>query len=127
MAVTRETVAANIKPLTAALIRRVTLGATVAAGEAITLQSDGFWDPSDASTVQLNTRVAVQAGVSGDEIDSVTHGPIKAITGGVIGSLVYLSDTPGEYSDSAGTKSTIIGYCSTAIILFVQPQLVDLT
>lgn len=127
MAVTRETTAANVKPLTSAFTRRVTLGATVEAGEAITLQSDGFWDPSDASTAQLTARVAVQSGVSGDEIDSVTHGPVKAITGGTIGSLVYLSDTAGEYSATAGTKDTIVGYCETATILFVQVQLIDLT
>ncbi len=127
MALSRDTTAENIKPLKSAIIRRATLGATVAAGEAITLQSDGFWDPSDASAVQLQARVAVQAGVSGDEIDSITHGPIKSITGATIGGLIYLSDTAGEISHTAGTKSTVLGYAESAVILFVQPQIVDFT
>ncbi len=105
MAIARDTTAANIKPLVGAINRRVTLGATVSAGEAITLQSDGYWDPTDASTAQLTVRIAIQGGVVGDEVDSVTYGPVKNITGATIGGLVYASDTAGELVQTAGTKS----------------------
>ena len=116
-----------VKPLRGSVVRRVTLGATVAAGAPITEQSDGYWDESDSSAVQLTVRIAVQGGVVGDKVDSVCFGPVAGITGATPGALVYLSDTAGELSHTAGTKSTIVGYAPDATTLFVQPQIVDLT
>lgn len=127
MALARDTTAENIKPLQGAIPRRVTLGATVAAGEAITLQSDGKWDPTDASAAQLTVRIALQGGADGQVVDSVVYGPVKNITGGTIGGLIYASDTPGEFSHTAGTKDLVIGYAETALIMFVQPQIIDFT
>jgi hypothetical protein len=127
MALARETTAANIKPLGGAVVRRVTAGAAIAVGEAITLQSDGYWDPTNTSAAQLTVRIAVQAAsAAGDVIDSVVSGPVQCLTGATIGSLVYATDTAGEPSHTAGTKTTIIGYAETATILFVQPQINDL-
>ena len=123
-------VAANaiaVKPLREAKVRRVTLGGTVAAGAPITLQSDGFWDESDASAAQVTVRIAVQGGAEGDRVDSVVYGPVAGITGATIGAVIYTSDTAGEISHSAGTKDTIIGYAESATVLFVQPQIIDLT
>ena len=57
----------------------------------------------------------------------VVHGPVSSITGGTPGLLVYGSDTAGEVSETAGTKDTIIGYNESATVLFVQPQIVDLS
>lgn len=127
MAIARDTTAANIKPLLEAKVRRVTLGATVAAGELISEQSDGFWDPAIATSAVLTVRVAVQGGIVGDVVDSVVYGPVKCLTGATPGALVYVSDTAGEPSATAGTKSTIAGYSPSATVLFVQPQIVDLT
>jgi hypothetical protein len=42
------------------------------------------------------------------------------------GTAIYVSDTAGEYSETAGTKSFIIGYAETATKLFVHPQPVAL-
>lgn len=127
MAFGRDTVAKNIKPLTGAKVRRATLGATVSAGELITLQSDGFWDPSNATTnAQLTVRVAAQSGVSGDEIDTVTHGPVLCTEDATPGGLVFTSNTAGEPGESAGTKDTIVGYSESATVVFVQPQIIDL-
>ena len=42
------------------------------------------------------------------------------------GTAIYISDTAGEYSETAGTKSYIIGYAETAEILWVNPQPVAL-
>jgi hypothetical protein len=127
MAFGRNTTAAVIKPLQDSITRRVQLGATVAAGEAITLQSDGKWDPTDASTAQLTVRVAVQGGADTEYVDAVCFGPILCIQEATIGGLVYASDTGGEYGQTAGTKSLVIGYAETAAILFVRPQIVDFT
>ena len=49
MAIARDTTAANIKPLEGAIIRRYTAGAAIAAGEIVSMQSDGFVDPSDST------------------------------------------------------------------------------
>lgn len=125
MALARDTTASNIKPLQGAIVRRITLGATVAAGELVTGQSDGKWDPSDAATAQLTVRVAIQGGADGQVVDSVVYGPVKCLTGATLNALVYTTDTAGEPSHTAGTKDTVVGYAETAVILFVQPQIID--
>lgn len=127
MAFGRLTTAALIKPMQGAIVRRVQLGATVSAGEAITLKADGKWDPTDASTAQLTVRVAVQGGADTEYVDSVALGPILCFEEAVIGGLIYASDTAGEYGETAGTKSLVVGYAETAAILFVRPQIVDFT
>jgi hypothetical protein len=115
----------DIKPLNGAIIRRGTLGTTVTKGDPVTMQSDGFWDPSDASTVQLNVAVAVQGGVVTDEVDIVVRGPIQCLSGATPGALVYVSDTAGGYDTASGTKGTVVGYAESATVLFVQPQIID--
>lgn len=127
MAATHDTVAEHIKPLEGAVIRRGTLGATTLAGQPVTLQSDGYWDPSDASTAQVTVAIAVQGGVAGDRVDLVRHGPVVCFTAATVGALIFLSDTTGAFSESAGTKDTIIGYAESATVLYVQPQIIDLT
>ncbi len=131
MAIGIQTDSTKIKPQGSgpykAFIRKITLGGTVTAGSPVTLQSDGKWDDSDASAAQLTVGIAVQGGADTEGVDIVTYGPINNITGGTPGALVYTSDTAGELSETAGTKSTIIGYVETATILFVCPQIVDLS
>ena len=124
MAVSRESTAANIKPLGGAVIRRGIAGATVAAGEIVEMQSDGYWDPADASAVILNGGIAVQGAASGGTIDIVMSGPVLCLSGGTPGAAVYVTDTAGEPGDSAGTKSAVIGFAETATILYVQFQTV---
>lgn len=124
MAIARDTTAANIKPLEGAIVRRGTLGATVAAGEIVELQSDGYWDPANASAVVMNGGIALQAGASGDRIDIVVFGPVKCLTGATPGAIVYASDTAGEPAETAGTKSAVIGYAESATVLFVNFQTV---
>lgn len=127
MAAITKAAAAAVKPLEGSLTRRVTLGATVTAPSPIVLQSDGKWDGLDTSAAQLTVAVAVQSGVDGDEVDAVTWGPVVALSGATIGSLVYGSDTAGAFDTAAGTKGTVIGYAETATVLFVSPQIIDFT
>ena len=49
MAIARDTTAANIEPKEGAIVRRYTAGATIAAGEIVSMQSDGYVDPSDST------------------------------------------------------------------------------
>lgn len=127
MSIARDTTAANIKPLEGHLLRRGTAGATVAAGEIVCLQSDGYWDPADGtSTAQLAVGVSLQAAAATGAIDIVTYGPVKCLTGATPGTLVYVG-TGGEPVATAATKSTIIGYAESATVLFVQPRANDLS
>jgi hypothetical protein len=126
MAAITKASAANVKPLEGAVLRRGQLGATVTAPSPIALQSDGKWDGLDTSTAQLTVGVALQSGGDGDWIDIVMFGPMLALSGATIGSLVYGSDTAGAFDTAAGTKSTIIGYAESASILFVKSEIVDL-
>jgi len=125
MAVARDTTAEHIKPLEGAIVQKVQLGATTEAGEAVTLQSDGKWDPTATSGAQLTVAVAIQGGADTNWIDIVVYGPVKCITGGTPGALVYASDTAGEYSDTVGTKDLVVGWAKTATVLFVNPQIID--
>lgn len=123
MAIARDTTAKNIKPLGDALVRRYTCGATVAAGELVTLSSDGFIDPADeTSALQKILGIAVQAGLITNVIDVVIHGAIKAITGGTPGATVYGSDTAGEPSESAGSNTAICGLVESATVVLVRPS-----
>lgn len=125
MAAARDTTNANIKPLEGAIVQKVQAGAAIDAGELITLQSDGKWDPTDASTAQLTVAVALQDGSDTTWLDAVVFGPVKNMTGATIGALIYASDTEGELSETAGTKDTVVGYAKSATVLFVQPQIID--
>lgn len=125
MAAITKASAANVKPLEGAIVRRVTLGATVTAPSPITEQSDGKWDGTDTSAAQLTAAVALQSGVDGDVVDAVFFGPVVAFSGATPGSLVYGSDTAGAFDTAAGTKTTVIGHAESATVLFVQPQIVS--
>jgi hypothetical protein len=124
-----DTVAEHIKPLTGSITRRYTCGSTVVAGTPVTMSADGFIDASDASDATLSFchGIAVQGGVVGDRIDVVVFGPIICVTGMTIGGLVYVSDTVGEMSQTAGTKTTIVGWAETAAIIFVNIKIVSLS
>lgn len=125
MAAARDTTNANIKPLEGAIIQKVQGGATIDAGEIITLQSDGKWDPTATTGAQLTVAVALQDAADGDWIDAVVYGPVKNMTGATVGALIYASDTAGELAETAGTKDTVVGYAKSATVLFVQPQIID--
>jgi len=125
MAFGRQTTERLVRKLNGATTRRATLGTTVEAGELVTLQSDGYWDPTNASTAQLTVAIALQDGLVGDEIDIVTAGPVNCLEDATPGSLIYASDTPGEPSESVGTKDLKVGYAESATVLYVQPQIID--
>ena len=129
MALTMDTTAEHIKPLEGAITRRFTCGSTVVAGTPVTMSSDGFVDPSDASDATLSfcIGIALQGGLVGERIDVVVFGPCICVTGMTIGALVYVSDTVGEFSQTAGTKTTIVGYAESAAIIFVNIKYVSLS
>lgn len=125
MAAISKASAANVKPLEGSIVRRGTLGASVTAPSPVTLQSDGYWDPTDTSTAQLTVAIAMQSGSAGDEVDLVIFGPVVALDSATPGALVYGSDTAGAFDTAVGTKDLVIGYAETASVLFVDPQIID--
>jgi hypothetical protein len=132
MAFGRKSVLSQVRPLVVpsdprTVIRKGTLGATTEAGEIVALQSDGKYDPAAASGVVLFAGIALQSGGDGDPVDVLRYGPCEVLIDATPGTAIYASDTAGEYSTTAGTKSFIIGYAETATILFVAPQPVALS
>lgn len=130
MSIGIQTDAKLIKPLEGAIVRRYTAGAAIAAGTPVTMSADEAIDESDASDATLSFchGVSVQAAAAaGVRIDVVVFGPISSITGGTAGVLVYVSDTVGEVSETAGTKTTIVGWNESATVLFVNPKVVSLS
>lgn len=124
MAIARDTTADNIKPLNGAIIRRFTAGAAVAAGEIVSMQSDGYVDPANTtSAAQKVMGVALQAAAAaGQVIDVVVFGPVVCVTGATPGAIIHASDTAGEPAESAGTNGGITGIAESATVIFVRPE-----
>ena len=122
MAIARDTTAEHIKPLEGAIIRRYTAGTTVAAGELVSMQADGYVDPSDSTAAKMPVLgVAIQAATAGDRIDVVVFGPVVCLTGATIGEVVYNFTTAGEPDEGAAGNQTAAGIAESATVLFVRP------
>lgn len=122
MAAARDTTPEHIKPLEGSMTRRYTVGATIAAGELVSMQSDGYVDPSDSTAAKMPVLgVAVQDGAVGNRIDVVTFGPVLCLTGATIGAVIYNSTTAGEPSESVAGNQTSAGIAESATVLFVRP------
>ena len=122
MAFGRDTTAEHIKPLEGAVTRRYTVGATVAAGELVSMQSDGYVDPSDSTAAKMPVLgVAVQAGAVGNRIDVVVFGPVICLQEATVGGVIYNSTTAGEPSESVAGNQTSAGIAESATVLFVRP------
>ena len=123
MSATREATAANVKPLPGSKRRRYVCGATVAAGEVVSLSSDGYIDPSDTtSAADEAIGVAIQGGLTTNTIDVVVLGPVICMTAATIGNTIFNSATAGEFGESASANNTAIGYAESATVLFVLPE-----
>lgn len=122
MAIARNTTAELIKPLEGAVVRRFTYGATVAAGQIVSMQSDGKVDPSDSTAAKMPVLgVAIQAGADGSRGDVVVFGPVVCLTGATPGAVVYNSTTAGAPSESVAGNQTAAGIAESATVLFVRP------
>jgi hypothetical protein len=127
MSFERNATAELIKPLEGAIVRRFTAGATIAAGEVVSMMADGYVDPADtgAFTGSVVLGIAIEAAVAGQRVDVVVFGPVVCLTDGTPGNLVYASDTAGEPSESVGTKDVLVGVTEAATVLFVRVEFID--
>lgn len=124
MAIARQSAASLIKPFRDAMVLPGIAGATIEAGELVTLQSDGYWDPGIGTGVVKNVGVSVKAAAVGDPVEVVLHGGIECVTGATPGAIIYVSDTAGEPAETAGTKSAVVGFALSATAIFVNSQTV---
>ena len=129
MPIARERNAGLVMPLEGAIVRRFTAGSTIEAGEAVAMASDGAIDPANATTITLGMALGIALGPNdysaGDRVDVVMRGPVVCMTGATIGDCVYATNTAGEPSHTAGTKTNILGMAESATVLFVKPQWVS--
>ena len=122
MAIARDTTAANIEPKEGAIVRRYTAGATIAAGEIVSMQSDGYVDPSDStSAAQMIVGIALAAAVAGDRVDVVIFGPTECLTGATIGGAVDASTPAGGGAQTTAGNQKQVGWAESATVLFVRP------
>jgi len=124
VSIARDTTAANIKPLSGAIVRRYTSGDAIAAGEIVSLQSDGYVDPADCtSAADEAIGVAIQAAAAaGEVIDVVVLGPVKCLAGAEEGDTVFNSTDAGEPTQTDSGYTTAVGYAESATVLFVLPE-----
>lgn len=123
MAIARDTTAANIKvPNKACIIKKYTAGSTIAAGELVSMSSDGYIDPSDSTSAKNPVLgVAIAGAASGFPVDVVLFGEVICLTGATPGAVVYNSTTAGEPSESVAGNQTVAGIAVSATTLFVRP------
>ena len=92
------------------------LNGTVMPGDPVYHDGTG-WARSDASTDATPCHmIAVNGGVAGEYIDVVSEAFIDfgSSCTATLGSHLYLSDTAGDYSASAGTVTRVVGKMLTA-------------
>ena len=135
MAFGRQTDAKLIKPLEGAIVRRFTAGAALEAGEIAAMMADGYVDPAIGTSAAgaaavgivlpgMNGKVAFALG---DSVDVVIFGPVQCLVDATIGGLIWVSDTAGEPSETAGTKDTVVGRAISASVLLVNPWVIDVS
>lgn len=135
MSIANATVVSTIVPLEGAVTRRYTAGSAITPGDAVCMSSDGYIDPADSDALSTNTLVGIAvkprnqgtAYAAGDVVDVVVFGPVCCVTGGTPGAYAYTSATGGAITESAGTKSLIIGFVETADTIFVRPVPITLS
>ena len=84
--------------------------------------------PASAAAVNTNfvVGVALQDAAPGERVDIAMSGArVLCLSDATAGSIVYTSDTAGEPSHTAGTKTAVVGVALSDTILLVQPTMVS--
>lgn len=126
MATARNGTAELIKPLEGSIVVRFTAGAAIAAGELVSMSSDGYVDPSDCTSAKNYVLgVAINAtSAAGQGVDVVVFGPVVCLTGATAGGLQYNSTTAGEPLETVTGNQTVAGIALSATVLHVNPATV---
>lgn len=128
--------AANIRPLTGAVIRRYVADEACNVGQVAYVNTDGEAGIADGNVSEAKARAigiivesydgetAINAG---DPMSVVVLGPVSGFSSATPGSYGYVSDTAGSLDTAAGTYSFIVGYFESAGVFFVNPGVDDPT
>jgi|GEM_PF-737070 len=101
---------------------KITLGEACAKGDLLGYSSG--WKLADGDNSIYPELVAGEAGASGDVITAFRGAVVNGFSDATAGNLAYLSDTAGDYGESAGTVQQVVGVFTDtdeAVILPVGP------
>src|SRR3972149_3192809 len=101
---------------------KITLGEAVKCGDLIGYSSG--WKLADANNSIYAELVAGEGGASGAEITAYRSARVGGVSGATAGNPIYLSDTAGAYSESAGTVIQVVGIQESATVMQVEPRVV---
>jgi len=93
-------------------IRAVVLASTTTAGQALYLTSSGTYGLADANDSGLEQfrGIALEAGGAGQGVSMLRRGEVAGYTlAGAHDDVIYLSDTSGALSTTAGTMTVQVG------------------
>jgi len=93
-------------------------------GDLLAVTSTGV-EPADSDAAEQGRLIAGTDGATGETIPCYWLAVIDGFTGGTPASAVYVSSTPGEYTETADTvathTNTIVGYILTATMIIALP------
>jgi hypothetical protein len=114
--------AADARPTNDILTLEVTMDVAVEAGQGVYIKSNGkgaLADASAAGTMKCRG-IATMSCPAGRAVALTTYGKIGGYSGMTPGADVFVSDTVGELSDTAGTVSQIIGFAVSTTDICVR-------
>lgn len=127
-------VAADVRPLRGAIIRRAVAGEALTFGQTVYISSYSGDLPvvskADANAsgkgnvfgvvVAPSTALAGSSVANGEACDVVVFGPVTGYTM-TSGNTIYQSNTAGAAADAAGTLACVVGLAESRYVLFVRP------
>jgi hypothetical protein len=125
---------AQVRALTengAVLLPPLLAGGTINMGDAVYMGSGGTVIAADANASADATKavgIAVESFdgetsvISGNPVTVCCFGPVSGYSSMTPGANVWVSDTVGRLSNTAGTFDRILGWSLSAGIVFVNPE-----
>jgi len=108
---------------------KITLSGTCIAGDLLGYSTGWKRALATVGTAIQAKLIAVEGGVSGDEIEACKEAVVAGFTGGTVGGLLYLEEgtgVGGGYTETApatiGDVNTIIGYILSATEILASPS-----
>jgi len=126
-------VAASVRPLGGAVIRRAKATEALAFGDIVYVDSATGAIPNVSKTVGTNLDTAHAFGIVvsgnlggasvaiGEPCDVVVLGPVTGYTDLTAGGTVWVSDTAGRLANAVGTCSCILGVAESVTTVIVRP------
>lgn len=102
-----------------------TAGETLTLGDPVAVaDADGQLYKADANAATQRPCIGIigyKTGGDGDSVEVVTYGVVGGLTALTEGGAVYLSETEGEFTQSAPTYSQIVGYAISPTEFIFNP------